>query len=107
MKTISLLVYEDAVLSSISGAIDLLTATNAYLKQLGKPAAFSIELVGEKERNIQLNVPAHFVCTKTLDGVTDPTLILIPAFYSSPDEALAKDKAMIAGLGQDTPRAPK
>lgn len=98
MKTISLLVYEDAVLSSISGAVDLLAATNAYLQQIGKPAAFSIELVSEKDRNIQLKVPAQFVCTKTLDEVNGTALILIPAFYASPDETLAKNKAMIDWL---------
>ncbi|MBO0939396.1 helix-turn-helix domain-containing protein [Fibrella sp. HMF5335] len=95
MKIISLLVYEDAVLSSVSGAVDLLTAANAYLQQMGEPAAFSIELVSEKERNIQLNVPAQFVCTKTLDEVTATSLVLVPAFYTSPDDTLAKNGAII------------
>ena len=98
MKTISLLVYEDAVLSSVSGAVDLLAATNAYLQQTGKPAAFLIELVSEKDRQIQLNVPAQFVCTKTLNEVTDTSLILVPAFYTTPDETLVKNAAIIDWL---------
>ncbi|MBO0930738.1 GlxA family transcriptional regulator [Fibrella aquatilis] len=98
MKTISLLVYEDAVLSSVSGAVDLLAATNAYLQQMGEPPAFLIELVSEKERHIQLNVPAQFVCTKTLSEVTDTSLILVPAFYTAPDETLAKNTAIIDWL---------
>lgn len=100
MKTISLIIYEDAVLSSISGAIDLLVATNGYLQQQGKPAAFQVELVGEKAETVQLNVPAHFICYKTLDEVTDTDLILIPAFYGSPDQALAKNSGIVNWLSK-------
>ena len=98
MKQISLLVYEDAILSSVSGAIDLLTATNGYLKQLGKPPAFELQLVGQTLRNIQLAVPAQFICAKTLDEVTDTDLILVPAFSISPDEVLAKNRGIINWL---------
>ena len=95
MKKISLLVYEDAVLSSISGAIDLLAATNGYLQQIGKPPAFNLELVSEKGVNIQLNVPAQFICSTTLEEASDTDLIIIPAFYVSPDQALAKNAGLI------------
>ncbi len=95
MKTISLLVYEDAVLASISGVIDLLSATNGYAQELGRPAPFRLELVSEKLKNIQLNVPAQFICTKTLAEVTDTDLILVPAFYVEPDKALAKNKVLV------------
>ncbi|RYC71885.1 MULTISPECIES: GlxA family transcriptional regulator [Spirosoma] len=98
MKRISLLVYEDAVLSSVSGAIDLLLATNGYLQQLGKSPAFSLELVSEKSKHIQLNVPAQLICYKTLDEVTDTDLILVPAFYGSPDLALAGKAGMLDWL---------
>ncbi|GAB2570747.1 GlxA family transcriptional regulator [Spirosoma areae] len=98
MKTISLLIYEDAVLASVSGVIDLLMATNGYLVQQGKPAAFTIELISEKEKNIQLNVPAQFSCSKTLEEVTHTDLIIVPAFYVSPDQALAKNRAIVDWL---------
>ena len=98
MKKISLLVYEDAVLSSISGAIDLLTATNGYLQQIGRPPAFALELVSEKGVNIQLNVPAQFICSTTLEEASDTDLIIIPAFYVSPDQALAKNAGLINWL---------
>ncbi|WP_245826225.1 type 1 glutamine amidotransferase family protein [Spirosoma rigui] len=100
MKTISLIIYEEAVLSSISGALDLLIATNGYLQQQGKPAAFRVELVGEKAETIQLHVPAHFVCYKTLEEITHTDLILIPAFYGSPDQALAKNKGIVNWLSR-------
>jgi transcriptional regulator GlxA family with amidase domain len=98
MKKISLLVYEDAVLSSISGAVDLLTSTNGYLQQMGKSPAFQLELVAEKIKYIQLNVPAQFICSKTLDEVTETDLILVPAFSIDPGDVLAKNGAMIDWL---------
>jgi transcriptional regulator GlxA family with amidase domain len=98
MKTISLLVYEDAVLSSISGAIDLLMATNGYVQRLGRPAAFRLELVSESVKNIQLNVPAQLICTKTFADMTDTDLILVPAFYVTPDQALSKNAGAINWL---------
>lgn len=98
MKKISLLVYEDAVLSSVSGAVDLLTATNGYLQQMGRPPAFELELVSDKIKNIQLNVPAQFICAKTLTEVTDTDLIIVPAFSINPDEALMKNAGIIDWL---------
>ncbi|MEZ0540838.1 GlxA family transcriptional regulator [Fibrella arboris] len=95
MKTISLLVYEDAVLASISGVIDLLVATNGYAQQIGQPAPFRLELVSEQQKHIQLNVPAQFICTKTLAEITHTDLIIVPAFYVEPDEALTKNKILI------------
>lgn len=98
MKIISLLVYEDAVLSSISGAIDLLIATNGYLQQLGKSPAFRLELVSEKGATIRLNVPAQFICYKTIEEATDTNLIVVPAFSTSPDQVLPKNTAIIDWL---------
>lgn len=98
MKKISLLIYEDAVLSSVSGAIDLLMATNGYLQQMGKPAAFQLELVSETGVTIQLSVPAQFICSTTLDAATDTDLILVPAFSTSPEQTLPKNSRLIDWL---------
>ena len=98
MKVISLLVYEDAVLSSVSGALDLLNAANGLLQSSGKPPAFKFELVSEKLKNIQLNLPAQFICSKTFSEVTHSDLILVPAFYIGPDEALNKNKTFISWI---------
>jgi transcriptional regulator GlxA family with amidase domain len=95
MKKISLVVYEDAVLSSVSGVIDVLGATNMYLEQQGKDPAFELELVSEKSRDIGLLVPARLQVTRTFDEVTSTDLILIPAFYVSPDVVLEKNKRLV------------
>lgn len=99
MKKIALLIYEDAVLSSVSGAIDLLMATNGFLQQQGKPPAFELELVSEKGRDIPLRVPAHINCSQTIDTLTDTDLVIVPAFYISPEEALQRNKRLISWIG--------
>lgn len=93
-----MLVYEDVILSSASGVMDLLIGTNRVLQAAGEPPAFEISLVSEKIRNIQLNVPAQFVSCKTLDEVADTDLILAPAFNGSPDMVLKKNEALIKWL---------
>lgn len=98
MKRIAMLVYEDVILSSASGVMDLLIGTNRVLQEAGEPPAFEISLVSEKIRNIQLNVPAQFVSCKTLDEVKETDLILAPAFYGSPDMVLKKNEALIQWL---------
>lgn len=79
MKTVSLLIYEDAVLSSVSSVMDMLLAANRYLTEAGREPAFKLELISEKVKNIQLHLPAQFICFKTIDEVEHTDLILAPA----------------------------
>lgn len=95
MKKISLLIYEDVMLSATSGALDMLSRTNRFLKDAGKPPAFQVELVGEKKKNIALYVPAQFVCHKTFQEVTGTDLIIVPAFYGDPDTALKENAGLV------------
>lgn len=98
MKKIAMLVYEDVILSSASGVMDMLIGTNRLLQGEGESPAFEITLVSEKIRNIQLQVPAQFVSCKTLDEVTDADLILAPAFNGEPDAVLKKNEVLIKWL---------
>lgn len=95
MKKISLLVYEDAVLSAISGPLDILIGTNHFLQESGLPAAFKVELVSENKKNIQLHLPAQFICHKTLKEATKTDLIIAPAFNGAPEKILKKNRLMI------------
>lgn len=95
MKRISLLVYEDAVLSAIAGALELLTGTNRVLSDSGRPAAFKVELISEKLRNIHLNQQAQFICNRTILEAVESDLIIVPAFYGSPDVVLEKNRPLI------------
>ncbi|PSL42872.1 AraC family transcriptional regulator with amidase-like domain [Chitinophaga niastensis] len=92
---ISLLIYEDAVLSAVSSVIDILSATNQFLQESGVAVPFELELVSEKTKNIQLQAPAQFFCYRTIDQVTDTDLIIVPAFYGHPDTVLQKNKVLI------------
>lgn len=67
MKTISLLVYEDAILSALSGTLDILSGTNQFLQSEGKPPAFQIQLVSEKNIIFNYNNP-HDLSVKKIIG---------------------------------------
>jgi transcriptional regulator GlxA family with amidase domain len=95
MKTISLLVYEEAVLSAISGPLDILIGTNRFLQSKDQPAAFRVELVSEKPGNIRLHQPAEFICHKMLTEVSHTDLIIAPAFNGPPQEILQKNRALV------------
>jgi len=90
MKTISLLIHEDVYTSSIGGVIDLLYGTNEYLQESGRPEAFRLQLVGEKAKNIQLDVPAQFICYTTIDKLSRTDLVIIPGFKGDISATLCK-----------------
>lgn len=98
MKRISLLIYEDVMLSATSGALDMLRRTNRFLTEAGKPAAFELELVSEKTKNIDLYAPAQFACQKTFEEVEDTDLIIVPAFYGEPDTALKENIGLVSWI---------
>lgn len=98
MKLISLLVYEDVVLSSVSGVIDLLNATNGYLQSMGREPAFRLELVSETENEVRLLAPAALISTRTFAAATETELVLIPAFNGDAGAVLSKNAAAVAWL---------
>lgn len=95
MKKISLLIHEDVYPSSIGGVIDLFAGANWCLEQTGRPPAFRLELVSEKVKNIQLDVPAQFMCYTTMAEVTQTDLIIIPGFKGDIHATLKKNAAVV------------
>ncbi len=100
MKQVSLLIYEDAILSAISGPLDMLTGVNQFLEEQGKRPAFKIDLVSEKLKNIQLIHPAQFICYKNLQEVKSADLIIVPSFYGDAGPVLEKNKAFINWISE-------
>jgi transcriptional regulator GlxA family with amidase domain len=98
MKNIAILAYEDAVLSSMSGAVDMLSVANGYLQSLGREPYFNIEIISDNSETVRLNGPAQIHCTKTLEDATDADIIVVPAFNSNPDGVLEKNARTIAWL---------
>lgn len=98
MKHISLLVFEDAILSALSGALEILTGTNRFLETTGKQAAFNIELVSEKLKNIQLQLPVQFTCHKRLSEIDKTDLIIVPSFLGESEMVINKHQEMVMWL---------
>ena len=95
MKNIAIVAYEEAVLSSLSGAIDMLTVANGYLQQLGKEPAFRINFVSDGPADIRLAVPAQMHCAQSLEQAADADIIIVPAFNGNPDTVLDKHRRLI------------
>jgi transcriptional regulator GlxA family with amidase domain len=95
MKRIALMLHEDVYASSIGGVLDLLAEANVLRHEQGKPAAFALELVGERIKNIQLDVPAQFICYTTIDKMLRPDLIIVPGFKGDLRAILKKYAAVV------------
>src|SRR3990170_5242733 len=100
MRKLRVMIYEDVVLSAVSSILDLLNAANELADAWNKPRPFQVELVGEKLKNVQLDAGAQFICSKTLDNLTDGDLMIIPPFKGNPDVVLKKHKGVISWIEQ-------
>ncbi|HYE55023.1 MAG TPA: helix-turn-helix domain-containing protein [Chitinophagaceae bacterium] len=95
MKKVSLIIYEDVVLSAISGVLDLMNGANRHLQECGRTPAFTVELVSEKDAEVSLRAPALFSGCKTLDEINHTDLIIVPAFFNAPSETILRKNAGI------------
>ncbi|MFI5139427.1 MAG: GlxA family transcriptional regulator [Sphingobacteriales bacterium] len=100
MKEIALIVHEDATLSTVTGAMDMLIHTNNLFRQLNKPQPFNIVLACEKAINDPLFVPATLVNYRTIAEVGAPDLIIVPAFYGDRDMMLKKHQETIEWINR-------
>lgn len=96
MKEVVLLIYEDAILSAVAGALDLMAGANRYMDVAGKPPAFRVTLAVEKEGFAPFPLPHPGFRYRTLQEIKDTSLVIAPAFYSPPDKALENHQAMIS-----------
>lgn len=95
MKEIALLIYEDTVLSSIAGVLDLFAGTNRILQEAGAPPAFRVTLVSDKGNNPSMHIPGQFISNKNLSEVSNTDLVIAPAFYGDAQQALDKNHALV------------
>ncbi|HEY4288490.1 MAG TPA: helix-turn-helix domain-containing protein [Puia sp.] len=98
MLAISLLIFDEVVPSSITGVIDLLSGANLYLAGIGRPPAFHLELVGEKD-----NPPPGFplIGYRTYADAASPHLIIIPSFRVGNVSLLSDNAAGIEWITQE------
>ena len=95
MKNICILVPETAILAAITDPRYMFTAVNQFLEAAGKPALFTVQLVGlTKEIHLQNGLFTVHV-DKLLSEVGAPDLIVIPAISGDIQTALAVNQAFI------------
>ena len=95
MKNICILVPETAVLAAITDPRYMFTAVNQFLEAAGKPALFTVQLVGlTKEIHLQDGLFTVHV-DKLLSEVGATDLIVIPAISGDIQTALAVNQAFI------------
>lgn len=99
MKTIAILAYEDAVLSSFSGAVDMLQVANACLQGLGREPFFTVKVVSDHGPDaLRVSAPAQLLSSHSLAQAGDADLILVPAFNAAPDAVLQKNAHIVRWL---------
>jgi transcriptional regulator GlxA family with amidase domain len=95
MKNITILVPEQAILNSIEGPRLLFSEVNDYLKRMGKPAKFKVQLAGLKH-NTPVYDGMYTVYTPVLtQDVSKTDLIIIPAFDGDLKKALKANEAFV------------
>ena len=99
MKHVSILVPEgECSVTNIEGTYQILSRVNDYLADLGRPPAFSINLVG-LHHEIRMKNGLFTVCPDILiHDLTHTDLILIPSVHGDKRKVLADNKDMLAWI---------
>ncbi len=91
MISVSLLIFDEVVPSSVMGVLDMLHGVNRYLARNHEPPAFAIEAVGAQKVNFVLATPFQLVCHKTYADITRPDLIIVPSFNVGDPAVLSRN----------------
>jgi transcriptional regulator GlxA family with amidase domain len=95
MKHISILVPKEAILGSLEGTRQILTQVNSFLKDMGKPPIFNVQLVGlTKQTRIGgglYTIHADAVIT----DIKKTNLVIIPALNGDLKRAVEINKELI------------
>ncbi len=99
MKTIAIVTYPHAVLSSISGVMDMFQVANAYLQMQGRAPFFKVVQVSRNAPGmLRVAAPAQIECQRTFHQVQDADIILVPAFNSPAELVLAEQAHIVPWL---------
>lgn len=92
MKHISILALQDATLTSIDSSHQLFTRVNDFMKYQGKPAFYTVEIVGVKKKT-QLNNGLYDIhVNKTISEVRKTDVIVVPLLCGDFPKAIKKNK---------------
>ena len=98
MIDVYLLVFDEAIPSSITGVIELLKGANSYLQRKGLPPSFNLILAGEDTGNKYHVLYKEEIKFVRLSSAVAPKLIIIPSFSVGNTDILAKYKRTISWL---------
>ncbi|CCH53231.1 transcriptional regulator, AraC family [Fibrisoma limi BUZ 3] len=100
MKHISILVPKGAVLGSVEGPRQVLTEVNKYLKSIGKPALFNVQLIGLEEQ-VPVAGGKYTVYTDALtENIRKTDLIIVPALDGDLPKTLEMNQNFIPWIIQ-------
>jgi transcriptional regulator GlxA family with amidase domain len=103
-RTIAILMYEDAILSSAAAPLDIFTRANDILAAQQQDSAFDVRLIGRTANQVPLGASTIFNCTLGLSDLAPKSaghnqfLIVVPAFAGNWDNVLQKNRAVIDWL---------
>jgi transcriptional regulator GlxA family with amidase domain len=102
-RTVILVFFADAVLSSVIAPLDIFTRTNGLLQAQGRPAAFDVHLLTLNHDAILGHSTSYQHHSLLSDFVPAPLghtqcLIVIPAFMGEWDEVCARNSELIHWL---------
>jgi transcriptional regulator GlxA family with amidase domain len=79
MITVSILIFDGVVPSSVTSVTDLLEGANRFNERQGQPPAFAIELAGKQPFAHYLQ-PGSQILYRELDHTRIPDLVIVPSF---------------------------
>ena len=95
MKHVSILVPKGAILGSVEGPRQVLTEVNKFLMSLGKPALFSVQLVGLTDE-VPVCGGRYTVYTDAQPaGIAKTDLVVIPALDGDMGQILAENQPLV------------
>ena len=93
MKHISILAIQEATVSSIDSAYQLFNRVNDFLHYQGKPADYTIEVIGLHQQ-ILLNKNLYAIrVNTTIDAVKDTDVIIVPMLCGGFSQAIQNNSA--------------
>jgi transcriptional regulator GlxA family with amidase domain len=98
---VSIVLYEEAVLSAVSSAIDLINGANQVMHRQStkRKDFFELSLVSAATNNVNIS-GARFKCTKNLKDNPGANLVIIPPFTGTSEDVIASNGSLVKWLSK-------
>lgn len=95
MISVSVLVFDEVITSSITGVLDLLNGVNRHLQSCGRPAAYAVELVGEHSDRPPVWFANISIPCKSFKDAGHSDLIIVPSFSVGNQGVVSKNRSSV------------